>query len=214
MITFILVFVYAFTFFFIFKNEVITIKDGEAGVFNSKDSALNITAILLFCLAIITLVTAYIGSIPKREVGPIKIENTAKSALTFLIISTIFLIGFISFPIYVTGGSIDSIYGSQLITLCTLSVIIARSRNIRILIIFITLGIYSLFTFNHVGIELKDEAFHDKLYLGMIVINIIIAILLGSKGTVMFNVTEEEIKKEQDRQIIKNKEKLDKEDSV
>ncbi len=148
---------------------------------------------LLFSITIIgSLVVVYLIIIFFNHLGsrdtPIYIAGTnffnpsPNKSLTILVISTFLFILLVSIPLFSLGGAKESCFGSLLVTICTLTVIITKSNYIRTIFIIICMLFYTLASFYFVEIEIHKTNVYSFIYILVILISIFVAIFLSRKG--------------------------------
>lgn len=112
---------------------------------------------------------------------------TPKKSLYSLILATFLFILMVSLPIAFLGGSRDSCFGTILITICSLIVIIAKSNKVRLLFINICMTIYAVSGFVFVSIIIIKNGFYTVLYLLMIIASIAVTYRLSkTRSSIIF----------------------------
>jgi hypothetical protein len=172
---------YSVTLALLFGNDVLVLDNNNKNPLQSY--ILTYTLIVLAAIGVIILALCFLGSQQgETKAGDFfSYKNSPKRALILLTISTILLIVFIAIPIFITGGSIKSIYGTQLVTLCAVAVLVTRSNSLRFLIIVFSVLVYILATYINFPSHINNEGYHDVLYIIFIISNIAFAGWIGWK---------------------------------
>lgn len=206
-IAFVLALIIPLTLLVTYDSKIIELQNNFGYlIYNLSPKVVKVTYIIIYTFSLMTLLVAYRGSIKKRKIGPFTISTSLEKAKFYLIGTTILLLLFISLPIITTGGSIKSIYGPQLITLCSLSIIIANKAHIKLTLIGITLLLFFIFSNVHFDYKIGNNSGYNLLYSIMITINVAIALILSKDGKFYLFQEMQSIKDSEGNQ---NKVKLD-----
>lgn len=149
---------------------------------------------LLAGLFLTILFLSHLGNREKAfEIQDIKFYHpTSRKSLVCLIISTFLFILLVALPILFWGGSLASCFGSMLITMCGLIVVVSNSKKVRLGFIFVCIAIYSIGAFMHVAITIKDNFYYTISYNVVMLLTIGIALLLTWNSKTIFKDSEKQ----------------------
>ncbi|MFA6979667.1 MAG: hypothetical protein WC209_10120 [Ignavibacteriaceae bacterium] len=143
--------------------------------------------IMLSFLFLIFLFNFFGGNKEPVEIAGNVLYNPSEfKSLVLLIISTILFVLLAAIPILFLGGAQISCFGSMLITMCGLIVVVTNSKGIRITFMIICLVIYWFSSFYFVPIIIKDDNFFRISYNLVMILTVLITFFLTWKGKTMF----------------------------
>ena len=140
---------------------------------------LKINIILVF-FALATFILSSVGSSYKdsklRSLSSIKVSEKVSIALLF--ISTFAFMLLIIAPIGLMGGGRNSIFSVWLVTLASLTVIIADKKRTKIIFMITTLTLFGFLSFFYIPIYIYKKSLYSLFFILMNVIAILIIVWL------------------------------------
>lgn len=183
LITSTIIFIYTFIYLLLLNNVtkvVLTESSGWVNIFLPQNNLVIIAVLWVLILAI-----SFLGSREQElEVFEYLVlyRPNIRASQVMLTISTIAFILLLSLPIIFTGGSLQSVYTTMLVTMCSLTAIIVKDTYLRILFIVLTMGVLVIGSFFYIPIEITDPGKYRLYYLSSIFVSLFIAFLLSWQG--------------------------------
>jgi len=168
----------------LFSYNVIKIEIENSSVPKAFITIVDNLRTILVAISFLLGVLAYYGSrtdsitIAGFTIG----ATTPTTALALLIICANLFVIELFLPNVFLGGSLQSCFGSTLVTMCSLTVIITRAWWVRVLFLLICMVLYTIAAFYNVAITINKPTFFAWCDNATIYMSIAIALLLSWRG--------------------------------
>lgn len=170
----------------LFSSNIITVEHSSIhpSIFKPVAAIVdNLSVVLIIIFSLLAVLTFY-GSRtePTLIAGFIIKATTPTTSLIFLIACANLFIIELFLPNILLGGSLQSCFGSMLVTMCSLTVIITRGWWIRTLFLLSCMVLYTVASIYYVKITVNNPALFTWCDNATIYMSIAIALLLSWRG--------------------------------